>query len=245
MTDIPARMIRACTAHIIQHVPTKRELALMQHIESAGTKLFARRGPLALSLARFAAEVGVTSYMLGRLYCDLEHLFGEILRSHMTALMAELNKIPENAPNRPAQCRAAYHRLIRGPDGKVTDAHFLLVRHLHALPPDELAPTEVLRANLNAMLGAGEIGVRAATFLDSGAASLERIETMLAILVEHEARDEAAGHEMAAPERVALRPPPAANQNEPRRPSLTRLVTGPRQDTPYLDIIRPPGTVLH
>jgi hypothetical protein len=233
MTATPARLLRACVAHLIEHVPTERERAQMQYIEAAGAHLFVHRPPFTLSVAHFAEFIGVTSNALRRFYCDLEHLLGEILRNHMAALIAELNKIPENAPNRPAQCRAAYSRLIRGPDGALTDAHHLLARHRYALPPDEFEPTEKLRATLNALLGAGEIGVMAATLLDGGTASLARIETMLATLADHR----------EPPEPAAIAPPQAANQNRPAKPAPAPASPTPAKPDP--EAVRPPGTLLH
>ena len=254
MKPVPARMIRAVVADIIQHVPSKRELAQMEHIEAAAIELFADRGPYTLSLNNFARQIGISPHAVGRIYLDREHLLGEILRKHITALMTELSRIAENTPNRPMHCRAAYHRLTRGADGKLTKVHFILGRYLHFLPPDELAPTEIMRADLKAMLGAGQLGEQAAILLDGGFATLDRIEGMLAVFAEFPEPDEAA----------AVLPQPAANQDQPRRATSPPMPTpyqtparrseraaapiaagAPPQEIPCLRIVRPPGTILH
>jgi AcrR family transcriptional regulator len=201
----------------------------MERILAESTALFARRSPALVTVAGLSREIGVSAHTIKRLYCDIEHLLGVILRNHLAALTAELKNIPANTPNRPAHCRAAYFHFIRGPDGAFTPEHVILTRYCRYLPTDEREPTEAMRAELAAHLGAGRLGTKAAGFLDSGVFSLNDIQQTMAGLAEMADKREAAGNpprQKAEPEQV------------PPRPQI-------RSDAATLHAVRPPGTVLH
>jgi AcrR family transcriptional regulator len=144
---ISARIIRA-EAEALGCLPkflTDRERERRDNILRLGRAVLAKHGRDRVRFIDIAVGLNLTRAAVRRHFVDLDALLGDILRRHLRALIAELAKIAQNAPDRDRKRRAAYIAATRTPMGGLTPDHLLLVRDLKLLPEDERIPIELLR----------------------------------------------------------------------------------------------------
>jgi AcrR family transcriptional regulator len=137
-------------------------------------------GRAAIGLTAFALGMRMAPATIRRAFPDMDYLLAEILRRHLRAIVAALAEIPRDAPHRDQARRAAYLAVTRT-HGAPTEAHLLLIRDRHLLPPDEAAPLEALRASIGDIL-AGPHAIAALALLDTPELTPTQIETALAAL---------------------------------------------------------------
>lgn len=184
--ETPVRIIRA----LIEDMPGKRRLprepkeqAVYDEILDAARTVFAHEGRHNVTMAKFAAGFGSTTATMRRYICDLDYLLSQVLILHLRAISRALGCVPADAPDIPAARRAAYLGATRNGLGSLTEAHLLLVRERHCLPPDLLDTIEQVRSGIGAMLasnGRADDGERALHLLDHPGFSPEWIEELLA-----------------------------------------------------------------
>ena len=160
---------------------TTRDYACQDRILRAAQHLIARHGRISLTLTDLAVALRMSRATLRRHYCDLDSILSEILSRHLQAIATALGKVPFDAPDAPAARRAAYLAYTRTPFNAPTEAHLLLIRDRHALPPDLAGPIEDIRQSVGLIL-AGFDGTVALTLLDTMELQAPQIETILASL---------------------------------------------------------------
>jgi AcrR family transcriptional regulator len=160
---------------------TDRQLARREEILAAALVLMARHGRVGLSMGRFATALRMGAGTIRRYFVDLDSILAELLARHLVAIMEAFGSVPEASANRGVALRAAYLKATRGADGGFTDAHTLLLRECHTLPPDLAADIEEVRDRIGQIL-AGPDAATALALLDTPGVLLAQIEAMLAAL---------------------------------------------------------------
>ena len=144
---ISPRVIRA-EAEALGCLPkflTDKQREQRDNIQRLGRSILAKNGRDRVRFIDIAVGLNITKAALRRHFVDIDALLGNILLRHLRALVAEIAKIPHDAPDRDRKRRAAYIAFTRTPMGGLTQDHLLLVRDLKLLPEDERIPLEVLR----------------------------------------------------------------------------------------------------
>jgi len=197
----PPRILRA----EIEDIPgarqrlSARERERQAVILAAGRRVLVNHGRAGIRLADLAIALGMAPATIRRYFPDLDDLLGEILRTHLLAISSAIGEALRNAPaptqaatnganpgataaHRQAIARAAYLAATRTVLGGHTEAHLLLMRERHHLPPDLFAAIEGTRAALGEVL-AGDHWAEALGLLDLPELSPAMIEGMLRVLV--------------------------------------------------------------
>ena len=189
----PPRILRA----EIEDIPgarlrlSARERERQAVILAAGRRVMVNHGHTGIRLADLAIALGMAPATIRRYFPDLDELLGEILRTHLLAISSAigdaLRAVPAatattGAAHRQAAARAAYLAATRTVLGGHTEAHLLLLRERHHLPPDLLAGIEGTRAALGEVL-AGDHWAEALGLLDLADLSPAMIEGMMRVLV--------------------------------------------------------------
>ncbi|ASM72826.1 MULTISPECIES: TetR/AcrR family transcriptional regulator [Roseobacteraceae] len=110
-------------------------------VRDAALRLFARDGYAAVSMRRIAGEVGVQAGALYNYTPDKQTLLFDLMRDHMTELLAAL-------PDDTGDAAAALERFVRfhiGFHHDRPDAVFIAYMELRNLEPDNFAEVEALR----------------------------------------------------------------------------------------------------
>ncbi len=110
-------------------------------MRDAALRLFARDGYAAVSMRRIAGEVGVQAGALYNYTPDKQTLLFDLMRDHMTELLAAL-------PDDTGDAAAALERFVRfhiGFHHDRPDAVFIAYMELRNLEPDNFAEVEALR----------------------------------------------------------------------------------------------------
>jgi AcrR family transcriptional regulator len=138
--EINARILRAQVNKVAPPPPlTPRQQARETRILTAAEHLLAQHGTENITYRLLAVALTLTTATLRWHFVDLHALLAEILRRHLKTIAEALQAIPANQPDaRIAAYRAATHHQ----DGTPKDAHILLLRDRHLLPPDELDDIE-------------------------------------------------------------------------------------------------------
>jgi AcrR family transcriptional regulator len=176
----PIRILRAkAQARNPAHFAlTERQRAREAAILDIAQHLIADEGLANVTFAGLARALRLSATTLIFHFVDLEALLGELIRRHLRALAAELGKIAADDPLRHQKRRAAYLAYTRTPMGGLTEAHLLLVRDRHTLPPDERDGIEQIRQGIGELLTDGSVE-DAFLFLDAPSLAPARIESFI------------------------------------------------------------------
>jgi AcrR family transcriptional regulator len=174
----PIRILRAkAQARNPAHFAlTERQRAREAAILDIAQHLIADEGLANVTFAGLARALRLSVATLIFHFVDLEALLGELIRRHLRALAAELGKIAADDPLRHQKRRAAYLAYTRTPMGGLTEAHLLLVRDRHTLPPDERDGID--RQGIGELLTDGSVE-DAYLFLDASTLAPARIESFI------------------------------------------------------------------
>lgn len=112
-------------------------------VREAAQRLFARYGFAAVSMRQIAAEVGVQAGALYLYTSDKQTLLSELMRDHMTTLLAAQAALPE-LPS-PSQRLDQFARFHVGYHVDRPDAVFIAYMELRNLSPGNFAAVEALR----------------------------------------------------------------------------------------------------
>lgn len=112
-------------------------------VRAAALRLFARHGFAAVSMRQIAAEVGVQAGALYLYTADKQTLLFDLMRDHLTDLLAEVAALPpltdpRQRLDRFARFHIAYH--LERPE-----AVFIAYMELRNLSPENFAQIEILR----------------------------------------------------------------------------------------------------
>jgi AcrR family transcriptional regulator len=176
----PIRILRAkAQARNPAHFAlTARQRIREESIIDIARHLIADEGLENITFTALARALRMSAATLGFHFVDLPALLSEIIRRHLHALAAELGKTRADDPHRLAKRRAAYVAYTRTPMGGLSEAHLLLVRDLHTLPPDEREGLELIRYELGECLTDGSVE-DAFLFLDAPLLTPARIESYI------------------------------------------------------------------
>jgi AcrR family transcriptional regulator len=177
----PIRILRAkAQARNPAHFAlTERQRVRQEAILDIAKHLIADEGLANVTFAGLARALRLSVTTLIFHFVDLEALLGELIRRHLRALSAELGKISADDPHRHQKRRAAYLAYTRTPMGGLTEAHLLLVRDRHTLPPDERDGIELIRYGIGELITEGSVE-DAFLFLDAPLLAAARIESYIA-----------------------------------------------------------------
>ncbi len=219
---IPARIIRRQCDDLPGQRPhaSWKDQDRFTRILDGAQSIMATYGRAAIGLTAFALGMRMAPATIRRAFPDMDYLLAEILRRHLRAIVAALAEIPRDAPHRDQARRSAYLTVTRTPLGAPTEAHLLLIRDRHLLPPDEAAPLEALRASIGDIL-AGPHAIAALALLDTPELTQTEIETALAALT----APAAPAHQA----RPAAKPRLVHPQHPPQHAPAPHLPNGPPQ----------------
>ena len=151
----PTRTLQEEAANIpgnTLHLST-REHERRDRILLTATRLIAIHGRAAITLPALAAAMHLTPRAVQKLFPCLDTILVEILHRHLQSIANTLAEIPHDAPRVQTLRRAAYIAATRTPfGGAPTDAHLLLTRDRHALPPDLAASLDSHRLSIALIL---------------------------------------------------------------------------------------------
>lgn len=145
--------------------------------------LIADEGLENITFTRLARALRMSPATLAFHFVDLPALLGHIIRQHLRALSAELGHVRADDPDRYHKRRAAYLAYTRTPLGGLTEAHLLLVRDRHTLPPDERDGIEDIRRGIGELL-TDDLVEEAFALLDLPYLDPARVEARLANPIE-------------------------------------------------------------
>ena len=179
----PIRILRAHVDELPNARPvlSARELDHEDRILASARALMVRFGRASLTLHALALAMRLAPAAIRRLFPDLDSILAEIITRHLRAILRTFGDIPFDHPNRQAALRAAYVAATRNAYSGTIEAHTLLIRDRHALPPDLLAPIENHRDIIGSML-ANEHIETTLSLLDNPFLQPSQIEAMLAAL---------------------------------------------------------------
>ncbi len=143
-----AASIPGNTLHLSSREHERRDRILL-----TATRLIAIHGRAAITLPALAAAMHLTPRAVQKLFPCLDTILVEILHRHLQSIANTLAEIPHDAPRVQTLRRAAYIAATRTPfGGAPTDAHLLLTRDRHALPPDLAASLDSHRLSIALIL---------------------------------------------------------------------------------------------
>ncbi len=231
--NIPARLLRASADRTIHPSPflTPRERERRETIINAGRTVMAQFGRHAIKMSDFASAIHISPAAIRRHFADLDNLLATILREHLNAIAKALGAVPHNAPNRQAARRAAYLAATRTALGAPSEAHLLLIRDRHMLPPDEQDSVEAIRDNIGDIIAGSQADLTLA-ILDTPQIHPSQMEAALAAMLATPIQFDQAEPDLAAA------PGPAT-----RRPTLPMLVLSRALKTHSHDGRRADGSI--
>ena len=204
----PARILRAIAESRHQRPePTPRELEREERILAVAQTVMAEAGRHEISFTSMALALRMVRATLRHHFCDLDELLAAILHRHLRRLSYAIGEVPHDAPDRLPKMRAAYLAHTRTILGGYTEAHLLLVRDRHLLPPELLTSIDFIRHNLGDILAYGH-AEEALDLLDSRYLSAARIEEFIAILTAPQAEPKPAQPPITAAAPLLPSPPP-------------------------------------
>lgn len=183
----PPRILRADIEDIPGARPqlSPREQDRKEVILAAARRVMVIHGRAGVRLSDLATALGMAPGTIRRHFPDLDYLLGEILRYHLLAVSSAIGQARRAAPNEPAQrqaaARAAYLAATRTVLGGHTEAHVLLLRERHHLPPDQRDGIERTRDGLGEVL-APDHAAAALALLDMTELTAGQVESMLLAL---------------------------------------------------------------
>ena len=221
---IPARIIRRQCDDLPGQRPKTSwaEQDRRDRILDGAQSIMATYGRAAIRLTDFALGMRMAPATIRRAFPDMDYLLAEILYRHLRAIVAAMAKVAYDAPNRDQARRSAYLAATRTALGGPTDAHILLTRDRHLLPPDEAEPLDALRLSIGDML-AGPNAVAALALLDTPELTPAEIETALAALTSADAPARPASSRPTSPGYSKPRPVHAAEATPPTRIAPSHL----------------------
>ncbi len=182
----PVRILRRDIEDIPGARPifSPRELARRDLILAAASRVLARHGRTAITIASLAGALCLPAGAIRRHFADMDSLLASILLRHVDVIAQAIGAqaiggIGGAGPECFARRRAAYLAMTRSSLGGLTEAHLLLVRDRQTLPPDLLDEVERRRTGLGERL-AGTDAVIALNLLDMAELSPHQIEACLA-----------------------------------------------------------------
>jgi AcrR family transcriptional regulator len=152
-------------------------------ILNGAQRLMANHGRGAIRLTDFALAMRMAPQTIRRHFVDLDCVLAQILHRHLMAIVRALGEIPRDAPNRASAHRSAYLAATRTLFGNPTEAHLLLIRDRHLLPPDLREPLEAHRAAIGEIL-AGPHATTALALLDTPELDATQIEAALTAITQ-------------------------------------------------------------
>jgi AcrR family transcriptional regulator len=155
-----------------------RQRNTRERILTHGQTLMAAVGTLTLKFSTLAAAIHVAPHTLRVHFADLDDLLTALLLRHLETLFAALTEIRETDPDHDTKRRSAYLAATRTPAGALAEAHLLLVRDRHFLPPDERDHIEAARHEIGTLL-AGDRAQLVLPILDNPFATPGDIEALL------------------------------------------------------------------
>jgi AcrR family transcriptional regulator len=225
-----------------------RELDRQDLIRAAAARIMARHGRLAITITGLAGALCLSPGTIKRLFPDMDALLIDIVRGHLRGISNAIAAIERDDPACFARRRAAYLAFTRTPMGNPTEAHLLLLRDRHTLPPDALQSLEEFRHSIGECL-AGKQAAIALNLLDMPDLMPAEIEACLASLTALAAARPAPAPSAPRPEPTVEPPPPTIFWTEdmlrgPRRPIIPPPPS-PHPDPDGLDDLDWPHTQLH
>jgi AcrR family transcriptional regulator len=180
----PNRILRADAEQLERDPPdlTTRELEQYTRILTLAEGIMARRGIHTITMSGLAEGLRMGAATVRRHFSDLDVLLATLIGRHLRKLACAINKIPQDAADRPQKMRAAYLAYTRKDPGNYTDAHLLLVRDRHLLPDDLLTHIDRTRRDLGETLAPG-FPEEILTLLDLRTLTAPRIEATLATII--------------------------------------------------------------
>jgi AcrR family transcriptional regulator len=211
----PLRILRADAEALERDPPelTPREQEQYLRILNLAEGIIVRRGVHTMTLSSLAGALCIGAGTVRRHFADLDILLATLISRHLRKLAYAINKVPENAADRPRKMRAAYLAYTRTIEGGYTEAHQLLVRDRHLLPDDLLANIEATRGDLGNRL-ANAFSEDVLTLLDLRTLDASRIEATLATIIATAPKQP----KPAAPAPKPAAAPPRRDQPLPARP---------------------------
>jgi len=233
----PSRIVRAIAESRHQRPePTPREIEREERILAVAQTVMAEAGRHEITFTSMALALRMVRSTLRHHFCDLDELLAAILHRHLSRLAYAIGEVPHDAPDRLPKMRAAYLAATRTLLGGYTEAHLLLVRDRHLLPPELRANIDAIRHDLGNILAYGHAD-EALDLLDSRFLSAARIEEFITIITATQA-EPAQPPTTAAPPAPPLQPPttPAHAADTPR--GRLDLALEPPPDDPTNDLYR-------
>jgi AcrR family transcriptional regulator len=178
---------------------TTRQRETRERILTYAQTLMAAVGTLTLKFSTVAAAVYVAPSTLRRHFADLDTLLTALIVRHLDAILAALTEIPNTDPDRDAKRRSAYLAATRTQSGALAEAHLLLVRDRHFLPPEERDHIEAYHHQIGTLL-AGDRAHLIFPILDNPCATPEEIEALLGNLREVRETPQAPRPHLAPPQ---------------------------------------------
>ncbi len=212
----PARTLRAECDDLSDNrpAPCHREEERRTRILNAAQHLMANHGAAAIRLTDFALALRMAPLTIRRHFVDMDSILAAILHRHLMAIASALGQIPHGTANRAAAQRAAYLAFTRTQFGNPTEAHLLLIRDRHLLPPDLREPLEDHRAAIGDIL-AGPHAAATLALLDMPELAASQIEAALSAIA-HPAKPPA-----SYPQPLPRPAAPAKPTEAPHLPDLT------------------------
>jgi AcrR family transcriptional regulator len=159
---------------------TERQRVRQETILDVAKYLIADEGLENVTFTRLARALRMSPATLAFHFVDLPALLGHLIRLHLRALSVALGGVGADDPDRLCKRRAAYLAYTRTPLGGLTEAHLLLVRDRHTLPPDERDGIEHTRYGIGELLTEGLVE-EAFALLDLPCLDAAHIEARLAL----------------------------------------------------------------
>jgi AcrR family transcriptional regulator len=177
---IPPRLLRAEAQAMPINARTlsTKEVERETRILATAQRLMVRFSRSALTIASLATALGMAPATIRRHFVDIDSILAEILVRHLLAVCEAVGQVPRDHPGRQAAQRAAYIASTRTAEGDFTEAHRLLLRERHTLPPDLAEQVDSLRKDIGEAL-AGPNGPKVLSLLDNTELHAQEIASLL------------------------------------------------------------------
>jgi AcrR family transcriptional regulator len=157
---------------------SEKEVAREARILATAQCLMVRFSRSALGMAGLAAALGIAPATIRRHFLDVDSILAEILIRHLLAVCQAIGQVAADHPGRHAALRAAYLAATRTAGGEPAEAHLLLLRERHTLPPDLAEQVDSLRKDIGDAL-AGPNGPKVLSLLDNTELHAQEIASLL------------------------------------------------------------------
>jgi AcrR family transcriptional regulator len=186
------RTLRAQVEARRRHKPelTFKQTILRTDIIDMAEHLLATHGHGRITARQMADAIGITPATLRRYFADLDVLLAEILHRHLRYLVKQLTAVPMDVPDRRRAFCIAYMAATRLPLGGMIEAHTLLLRDRHRLPPDLLEDLENSYRSIGMIVG-GNMGCEVMDQLDRPYLSPANLGAMMEFIAVLEAARDA------------------------------------------------------